>query len=128
MLLMLHLCFCFPRPHVVTVQWLLDSFTKGSLLPESGYFHPDCPPPAVASVSVSARHTSPSRPSLGPPAASPSTPRQKRAEEDLLSQYVDDDPTVGMYLLLRGLLVVTCNYTPLSEVCWLYLIDHFSSS
>ncbi|GLD54550.1 DNA topoisomerase 2-binding protein 1, partial [Lates japonicus] len=82
------------RPHVVTVQWLLDSFTKGSLLPESDYLHPDCLPPAVASVSVSAHHPPPSRPSLGPPAASPSTPRQKRAEEDLLSQYMDDDPTV----------------------------------
>ncbi|XP_071340915.1 DNA topoisomerase 2-binding protein 1 [Trachinotus anak] len=82
------------RPHVVTVQWLLDSFTKGSLLPESGYLHPDCLPPAAASVSVAARHTPTSRASVGPPVASPSTPRQKRAEEDLLSQYMDDDPTV----------------------------------
>ncbi|XP_039983291.1 DNA topoisomerase 2-binding protein 1 isoform X2 [Xiphias gladius] len=80
-------------PHVVTVQWLLDSFTKGSLLPESGYLHPDCLPPTVASVSVSAHHTPTSRPSVGPPVASPSTPRQ--AEEDLLSQYMDDDPTVA---------------------------------
>ncbi|XP_056220906.1 DNA topoisomerase 2-binding protein 1 [Seriola aureovittata] len=82
------------RPHVVTVQWLLDSFTKGSLLPESDHLHPECLPPAVASVSVSARHTPTSRSSVGPPVASPGTPRQKRAEEDLLSQYMDDDPTV----------------------------------
>uniref|UniRef100_A0A665TAW0 BRCT domain-containing protein n=2 Tax=Echeneis naucrates TaxID=173247 RepID=A0A665TAW0_ECHNA len=82
------------RPHVVTVQWLLDSFTKGSLLPESGYLHPDCMPPAVASVSVSTHHISNSRTSNGPPVASPNTPRQKRAEEDLLSQYMDDDPTI----------------------------------
>ncbi|XP_075936605.1 DNA topoisomerase 2-binding protein 1 isoform X1 [Anarhichas minor] len=82
------------RPHVVTVQWLLDSFHKGSLLPEERYLHPDCLPPASAAVSVSARRTLTSRHSAGPPAASPSTPRQTRAEEDLLSQYMDDDPTV----------------------------------
>ncbi|XP_041670231.1 DNA topoisomerase 2-binding protein 1 [Cheilinus undulatus] len=79
------------RPHVVTVQWLLDSFNKGSLLPEEGYFHPDCLPPAV---SVPARHAPSSRLSAVPPAASPSTPQQKRTDEDLLSQYMDDDPTV----------------------------------
>ncbi|XP_053198705.1 DNA topoisomerase 2-binding protein 1 [Scomber japonicus] len=82
------------RPHVVTVQWLLDSFSKGCLPPEADYFHPDCLPPAPAAVSVPAHHTPVSRPSVGPPAASPSTPGQKRAEEDLLSQYMDDDPTV----------------------------------
>ncbi|XP_058499828.1 DNA topoisomerase 2-binding protein 1 isoform X1 [Solea solea] len=80
------------RPHVVTVQWLLDSFTKGSLVPESGYFHSDCLPPVVAPASVPVRHTPISRPSLVPPAVSPNTPR--KAEEDLLSQYMDDDPTV----------------------------------
>ncbi|XP_035853936.1 DNA topoisomerase 2-binding protein 1 isoform X2 [Sander lucioperca] len=82
------------RPHVVTVQWLLDSFSKGSQLPEAGYLHPDCLPPTPSAVFVPARHTPASRHSDGPPAASPSTPRQTRAEEDLLSQYMDDDPTV----------------------------------
>ncbi|XP_041824851.1 DNA topoisomerase 2-binding protein 1 [Melanotaenia boesemani] len=82
------------RPHVVTVKWLLDSFSKGILLSEAGYLHPDCLPPASAAVSVPAHHTPKSRPSAGPPAASPSTPSLKRAEEDLLSQYMDDDPTV----------------------------------
>ncbi|KAM6971020.1 DNA topoisomerase 2-binding protein 1 [Tautogolabrus adspersus] len=80
------------RPHVVTVQWLLDSFNKGSLLQEEGYLHPDCLPPAV---SVPARHTPTPRLSAVPPAASPSTPQLKRTDEDLLSQYMDDDdPTV----------------------------------
>ncbi|XP_068566212.1 DNA topoisomerase 2-binding protein 1 [Cebidichthys violaceus] len=82
------------RPHVVTVQWLLDSFHKGGLLPEARYLHPDCLPPGPAAVSASSRRTPSSRHSAGPPAASPSTPRQTRAEEDLLSQYMDDDPTV----------------------------------
>ncbi|XP_072307184.1 DNA topoisomerase 2-binding protein 1 [Eucyclogobius newberryi] len=79
------------RPHVVTVQWVLESFSKGSLLPETNYMHPECLPPAPPAVT---RLTPPSRLSLVPPAASPDTPRQKRADEDLLSQYMDDDPTV----------------------------------
>ncbi|XP_074549770.1 DNA topoisomerase 2-binding protein 1 [Halichoeres trimaculatus] len=79
------------RPHVVTVQWLLDSFTKGSLSHEEAYLHPDCLPPAV---SAPARRTPSSRLSAAPPVASPSTPRLKKTDEDLLSQYMDDDPTV----------------------------------
>uniref|UniRef100_A0A7N6BFQ0 BRCT domain-containing protein n=1 Tax=Anabas testudineus TaxID=64144 RepID=A0A7N6BFQ0_ANATE len=103
------------RPHVVTVQWLLDSFSKGSLLPEEDYLHADCLPPAPAAVSVPTHHTPMSRISVGPPVASPSTPRQKRAEEDLLSQYMDDDdPTVAIKSLYKtheceaGLFVGKC--------------------
>ncbi|KAM9826812.1 DNA topoisomerase 2-binding protein 1 [Neosynchiropus ocellatus] len=83
------------RPHVVTVQWLLESATKGSLLPEKDFLHPDCLPPSPAAAPAPAHHHSPpSRISAGPPPASPDTPSHKRAEEDLLSQYMDDDPTV----------------------------------
>lgn len=91
-------CLCIHRPHVVTVQWLLDSFTKGSLLPETGYIHPDCLPHSPAAVKS---HTALSH---VPPVASPSTPRQKRADDDLLSQYMDDDPTIGM----SGRTIRTC--------------------
>lgn len=105
------ICLFPPRPHVVTVQWLLDSFNKGSLLPEAGYFHPDCLPPAPAAVSVPAHRAPTSRPSAGPPVASPSTPRHTRAEEDLLSQYMDDELTVGKYLLLKDLLGAFTRYT-----------------
>uniref|UniRef100_A0AAX7URN1 BRCT domain-containing protein n=1 Tax=Astatotilapia calliptera TaxID=8154 RepID=A0AAX7URN1_ASTCA len=82
------------RPHVVTVKWLIDSFSKGTLLPEASYLHPDCLPPAPADVVVPGYHTPKSRISTGPPAGSPSTPGRKKADEDLLSQYMDDDPTV----------------------------------
>lgn len=105
------LCLSPPRPHVVTVQWLLDSFNRGSLLPESDYLHPDCLPPAPAAVSVPAPRASTSRPSAGPPVASPSTPLHKRAEEeDLLSQYMDDDPTVSKYCLLTDFLRIFIIY------------------
>ncbi|KAG7488805.1 hypothetical protein MATL_G00037920 [Megalops atlanticus] len=85
------------RPHVVTVQWLLDSFSKGCRLPEEGYFHPACLPPAPASLEMPAACVPPRTPgssSAGPPAPSPSTSRKKAAEEELLSQYLDQDQTV----------------------------------
>ncbi|XP_061130917.1 DNA topoisomerase 2-binding protein 1-A-like [Syngnathus typhle] len=83
------------RPHVVTVQWLLDSFSEGRLLPEESFLHPDCLPPSPAEVLIPlACRPAASRLSVGPSAASPSTPRMNQVEEDLLSQYMDDDPTV----------------------------------
>uniref|UniRef100_A0A672T6J6 BRCT domain-containing protein n=1 Tax=Sinocyclocheilus grahami TaxID=75366 RepID=A0A672T6J6_SINGR len=84
------------RPHIVTVQWLLDSFSRGSLLPEDGYFHPSFLPPAPAAVDMPAHHKAApraSRPSVAPPPG-PSPGRQARAEEDLLSQYMENDQTV----------------------------------
>uniref|UniRef100_A0A674AT78 DNA topoisomerase II binding protein 1 n=1 Tax=Salmo trutta TaxID=8032 RepID=A0A674AT78_SALTR len=87
------------RPHVVTVQWLLDSFSRGSLLSEGDYYHPACLPPAPSTVAMPAPRTSASRPSsttsAAPLAHEPATPRHRKAEEDMLSQYLDDDQTVG---------------------------------
>ncbi|KAM9417525.1 DNA topoisomerase 2-binding protein 1-A-like [Salvelinus alpinus] len=86
------------RPHVVTVQWLLDSFSRGGLLSEGDYHHPACLPPASSNVAMPAPRTSASRPSSttsAPPLAhEPATPRHRKAEEDMLSQYMDDDQTV----------------------------------
>ncbi|XP_034022870.1 DNA topoisomerase 2-binding protein 1 [Thalassophryne amazonica] len=85
------------RPHVVTVQWLLDSFSKGSLLPEADYLHPDCLPPNPAAVTLVSLHSPTSKASITsvvPPLASPSTPQQIQADEDLLSQYMNVDHTV----------------------------------
>lgn len=96
----------FHRPHIVTVQWLLDSFTHGTLLPEDGYFHPSFLPPAPAAVDLpAAQKAAPraSRPSAAPPPA-PSPARQARAEEDLLSQYMENDQTVGELINSSSLL------------------------
>ena len=98
---MVYIYMFHPRPHVVTVQWLLDSFNKGTLLTEESYLHPDCLPPAPAAMSVPAHLASTSKPLAAPSVASPSTPSHKRAEDDLLSQYMDDDPTVGKCLLVK---------------------------
>uniref|UniRef100_A0A8C7CJH9 DNA topoisomerase II binding protein 1 n=1 Tax=Oncorhynchus kisutch TaxID=8019 RepID=A0A8C7CJH9_ONCKI len=85
------------RPHVVSVQWLLDSFSRGSLLSEVDYHHPACLPPAPSTVAMPAPRTSVSRPSsttsAAPLAHEPATPRHRKAEEDMLSQYMDDDQT-----------------------------------
>ncbi|MCJ8745696.1 hypothetical protein PDJAM_G00133130 [Pangasius djambal] len=84
------------RPHIVTVQWLLDSFSRGSLLPAESYFHPSFLPPASAQVDIPAPRPPPSRSSrpsfAAPPAPSPN--RHAKAEEELLSQYVDNNQTV----------------------------------
>lgn len=92
------LCLFPVRPHVVTVQWLVDCFTKGCVLPEDGYLHPGCLPPSPAAVSLPVRQTSTSRLSAAPQIVNHNTPRNKKAEEDLLSQYMDDEPTVGKCL------------------------------
>ncbi|XP_064187050.1 DNA topoisomerase 2-binding protein 1 isoform X2 [Anguilla rostrata] len=85
------------RPHVVTVQWLLDSFSRGCLLPEEGYFHPACLPPTPASLEMPLPRAPPPRlssSSMAPPATTPSPVQKRRAEEELLSQYQDQDQTV----------------------------------
>uniref|UniRef100_A0A8C7D2U5 DNA topoisomerase II binding protein 1 n=1 Tax=Oncorhynchus kisutch TaxID=8019 RepID=A0A8C7D2U5_ONCKI len=110
------------RPHVVSVQWLLDSFSRGSLLSEVDYHHPACLPPAPSTVAMPAPRTSVSRPSsttsAAPLAHEPATPRHRKAEEDMLSQYMDDDQTVGKggaplcsskTTTQRGHSTVTCN-------------------
>ncbi|XP_029570513.1 LOW QUALITY PROTEIN: DNA topoisomerase 2-binding protein 1-A-like [Salmo trutta] len=87
------------RPHVVTVQWLLDSFSRGSLLPEGDYHHLACHhlaclPPAPAAMAMPAPRTSASHPSSTSSAAPPATLRHRKAEKDMLSQYMDDDQRV----------------------------------
>lgn len=105
------------RPHIVTVQWLLDSFSHGSLLPEDGYFHSSFLPPAPVAVNVPALHKAApraSRTSVAPPPA-PSPARQSRAEDDLLSQYMGNDQTVGELINLSS--VYSCPTRPLISAC-----------
>lgn len=107
----------------MTVQWLLDTFHGGRLLSEAGYLHPESLPPAPPAVSVPARSASTSRATAGPPAASPPTPTHARAEEDLLSQYMDDDQTVGRLLKnLNGMrnihFFITASLLPPLSASW----------
>ncbi|XP_072009571.1 DNA topoisomerase 2-binding protein 1 [Engystomops pustulosus] len=82
------------RPYVLTVKWLLDSFTKGVLQPEETYFHSSYKPaeiqaPAQPVLNSSIRKTSSK--------VAPKTDNQVRshqADEDLLSQYTENDSTM----------------------------------
>ncbi|XP_030623391.1 DNA topoisomerase 2-binding protein 1 [Chanos chanos] len=84
------------RPHIVTVQWLLDTFSRGSHLPEEGYFHPSFLPPAPATLDLPPPRTAaprPAKPSAAP-APDPGPTTHRKEEEDLLSQYMETDQTV----------------------------------
>uniref|UniRef100_A0AAY4C5W2 BRCT domain-containing protein n=1 Tax=Denticeps clupeoides TaxID=299321 RepID=A0AAY4C5W2_9TELE len=84
------------RPHIVTVKWLLDSFTQGSLLPEEGYFHPACLPPVPEPVKILAQCPSSTLTTFSTAVVTTHSPgHHSKAVDDLLSQYLDDDPTVG---------------------------------
>ncbi|XP_069814444.1 DNA topoisomerase 2-binding protein 1 isoform X2 [Dendropsophus ebraccatus] len=79
------------RPYVLTVQWLLDSFSKGVLQAEDTYFHSSYMPaeiqtPALPVVSSSVRKTS---------SKLPRPDNQAQADEDLLSQYTENDSTLN---------------------------------
>uniref|UniRef100_A0AAY4C5I6 BRCT domain-containing protein n=1 Tax=Denticeps clupeoides TaxID=299321 RepID=A0AAY4C5I6_9TELE len=83
------------RPHIVTVKWLLDSFTQGSLLPEEGYFHPACLPPVPEPVKILAQCPSSTLTTFSTAVVTTHSPgHHSKAVDDLLSQYLDDDPTV----------------------------------
>ncbi|MGH0124510.1 UNVERIFIED_CONTAM: hypothetical protein FKN15_018997 [Acipenser sinensis] len=85
------------RPHIVTVKWLLESFSKGCLLPEEKYFHSDYLSPAPSAVERPVHMPAPQRlnTSVKRKAAVAISPgREQRKDEDLLSQYLEKDKTV----------------------------------
>ncbi|MGH0123457.1 UNVERIFIED_CONTAM: hypothetical protein FKN15_011972 [Acipenser sinensis] len=85
------------RPHIVTVKWLLESFSKGCLLPEEKYFPPDYLSPAPSAVEPPVHMPAPQRlnTSVERKAAVAISPgREQRKDEDLLSQYLEKDKTV----------------------------------
>ncbi|MGH0172786.1 UNVERIFIED_CONTAM: hypothetical protein FKN15_063892 [Acipenser sinensis] len=85
------------RPHIVTVKWLLESFSKGCLLPEEKYFHSDYLPPAPSAVEPPVRKSAPQRRNTSvemKTAVAVSPGREQRKDDDLLSQYMEEDKTV----------------------------------
>ncbi|XP_019339085.1 DNA topoisomerase 2-binding protein 1 isoform X2 [Alligator mississippiensis] len=83
------------RPHVVTAKWLLESFRKGHLLPVEQY--------------IPANYQPIENPILGQPGIKPALPKssnlskketvslvqyQEADEDDLLSQYINNDSTL----------------------------------
>ncbi|XP_045712815.1 DNA topoisomerase 2-binding protein 1 isoform X3 [Phyllostomus hastatus] len=83
------------RPHVVGAKWLLECFSKGYMLPEEPYIHASYKPVEIpvsdqpeSRTSLLKRNSSFSKKECA------SAEKHEQADEDLLSQYVNDNPIV----------------------------------
>ncbi|XP_055425635.1 DNA topoisomerase 2-binding protein 1 isoform X5 [Bubalus kerabau] len=84
------------RPHVVGVKWLLECFSKGYMLPEESYIHvnyqpveiPVSDPPESKTALLKRKNSSFSKNDFAP------EEKREQADEDLLSQYQTNNPTV----------------------------------
>ncbi|KFW85689.1 DNA topoisomerase 2-binding protein 1 [Manacus vitellinus] len=86
------------RPHIVTAKWLLESYSKGYLHPVEHYIplnyqlleNPILEQPEMKPIL-------PKKASLAKKEAVNVLKHQKAAEDDFLSQYVNNDSTLGMF-------------------------------
>ncbi|XP_029445188.1 DNA topoisomerase 2-binding protein 1 isoform X2 [Rhinatrema bivittatum] len=81
------------RPHVVSARWLLECFSQGCLLPEEQYCHAsymsvEVPVPALPNPGLQKTNSNLSERETANPA------RHQLADEDLLSQYMENDTTL----------------------------------
>ncbi|XP_075403025.1 DNA topoisomerase 2-binding protein 1 [Tenrec ecaudatus] len=82
------------RPHVVGAKWLLECFNNGYMLPEEPYIHANYQPveipvsdqPETKTLLLKKNSSSFSK-------DFPPNEKHEQADEDLLSQYVHNDPT-----------------------------------
>ncbi|XP_072582991.1 DNA topoisomerase 2-binding protein 1 isoform X4 [Vulpes vulpes] len=84
------------RPHVVGAKWLLECFSKGYMLPEEPYIHANYQPVEIPvsdqsenKTALLKKNNSFSKKDFA------SDEKHEQADEDLLSQYVNNNPTVG---------------------------------
>lgn len=96
--------FFYFRPYVLAVKWLLDSFSKGVLQPEETYFHASYKPAEIQAPAQPVLNSSIRTTSGKAPLKTDKRARSRQADEDLLSQYTDNDSTLSKifwdYLLL----------------------------
>ncbi|XP_027954984.1 DNA topoisomerase 2-binding protein 1 isoform X2 [Eumetopias jubatus] len=83
------------RPHAVGAKWLLECFSKGYMLPEEPYIHANYQPVEIpvsdqpeSKTALLKKNNSFSKKDLA------SDEKHEQADEDLLSQYVNNNPTV----------------------------------
>ncbi|KAM6159788.1 DNA topoisomerase 2-binding protein 1 [Erethizon dorsatum] len=83
------------RPHVVGAKWLLECFSKGYMLPEEMYIHASYKPMEIpvsdqpeSKTALSKKNSSFSKKDFAP------NEMHEQADEDLLSQYVNNNSTV----------------------------------
>lgn len=88
-----HVLFC--RPHVVGAKWLLECFSKGYMLPEEPYVLANYQPVEMPiSDQPEGRITVQNNSSVPKTDLAPKE-NHKQADDDLLSQYVNNHTTVG---------------------------------
>ncbi|XP_066206563.1 DNA topoisomerase 2-binding protein 1 isoform X1 [Saccopteryx leptura] len=83
------------RPHVVGAKWLLECFSKGYMLPEEPYIHASYQPVEIqvsdqpeSKTALLKKNSSFSKKDYVP------VEKHEQADEDLLSQYVNNNSTV----------------------------------
>ncbi|KAM3928055.1 DNA topoisomerase 2-binding protein 1 [Leptodactylus fuscus] len=81
------------RPYVLTVKWLLDSFSKGDLQLEEPYFHSSYKPAEIQAPVQPVASSSFRTTSSKFPLKSDDQTVNYQADEDLLSQYAENDST-----------------------------------
>ncbi|XP_063778445.1 DNA topoisomerase 2-binding protein 1 [Pseudophryne corroboree] len=81
------------RPCVLTVKWLVDSFSKGVLQSEETYIHSSYKPAEIKAPIPDASVRKASSTSKAPQTPTNDT-RNQKADEDLLSQYTENDSTL----------------------------------
>ncbi|CAN2389693.1 Topoisomerase (DNA) II binding protein 1 [Pristimantis euphronides] len=82
------------RPYVLTVKWLLDSFSKGVLQPEETYFHSTYKPAEIQAPAEPDPNSSMRKASNKIPLKVDNQARNHQVDEDLLSQYIENDSTL----------------------------------
>ncbi|KAG8442840.1 hypothetical protein GDO86_011596 [Hymenochirus boettgeri] len=80
------------RPYVLTVRWLLDSFSKGNLQSEELYFHSSYQPAEILTTVQPA--TSLAIQKMDNTRGPLNNTSNQQADEDLLSQYTENDSTL----------------------------------
>lgn len=88
--------YYFCRPHVVGAKWLLECFSKGYILPEEPYIHANYQPVEIPVSDKPESQTAPLKKNNSS-SKKDSTPdgKHEQADEDLLSQYVNNNTTAG---------------------------------
>ncbi|KAG9476075.1 hypothetical protein GDO78_002905, partial [Eleutherodactylus coqui] len=81
------------RPYVLTVKWLLDSFLKGVLQSEETYLHASYKPAEIQAPTESVLNSSIRKTSGKIPLKTDNQAQNHQADEDLLSQYAENDST-----------------------------------
>ncbi|MBZ3876315.1 DNA topoisomerase 2-binding protein 1 [Sciurus carolinensis] len=84
------------RPHVVGAKWLLECFSKGYMLPEEPYIHANYQPVEIPVSDQPESKTSLSKKNSSNFSKKDFAPNEKheQADEELLSQYVNNNSTV----------------------------------